>query len=121
MAGGSSVLGILGAVLVLFGLVLAGSGMALQASAEQMIINCQFPRSGPSCVSTTYNAENTTVAAEYMTGTGLILAGVGFFLVALTVVMTMARRTEPPRWMSTPTPGATAAPSTWPPPPPPSG
>jgi len=126
MSKGPGLTGIVGALLVMVGFVLVGTGLAVTAAATQSEISCQFARPSTSCLQTAHNAENSSVAAEYVLGAGSIVTGVGFFVVALSVVSMMARRDEqtppPPPIGSAPVLGATGAPPSppgpWIPPPP---
>jgi len=122
MATSSAILGVVGAILLLVGMVLVGSGLVMTALAEQSEINCSFSSSN-NCEQTYRTYENTSIDAQYITAGGAIVTGVGIFLVAFVIITIMARREErsapsppPPTWTSAaqfPAPGA------WPPPPPP--
>jgi uncharacterized membrane protein len=123
MASSSAVLGVVGAVVLLVGIVLAGSGLVMTALAEQTEINCDFGLNN-NCQQTERTAENTTIAAEFIMAAGAIVSGVGIFLVAFVIITIMARReavssppSPPPAIWSGPV--QFPAPGAWPPPPPP--
>ena len=104
MNGKMAMIGVVGAIAVLVGLALVGAGLIISSEATQTEYNCEFGfGSGASCASTSHQAENTTVLGETITGFGAIVAGLGFCLVAVTVVTTMSRRAEAVRGMSYPT------------------
>lgn len=88
--------GQVGAVVVLVGLVLVGSSLAIAAAATQSEVNCSFGGGGNSCTPTLRSAQNDSVLAEFMLAGGVITAGVGFFIVALSVVSVMTQRDVPP-------------------------
>ena len=86
-------LGTVGAIVLVVGLVLVGSGFALTALAEQSEINCNFGAAN-NCEQTSRNAANTTVAAEYIIAAGAMVSGVGIFLVVFAMISIMARREQ---------------------------
>jgi uncharacterized membrane protein len=126
MASSSAILGVVGAMVLLAGIVLVGSGIVMTALAEQSEINCTNSPTN-NCDQTYRTAENTTITAEFIMAGGAIVSGVGIFLVAFVIITIMARREErsspsppPPTWAGSipgPTPGAW--PPRLPPPPPP--
>ena len=112
-------LGTVGAIVLVVGLVLVGSGFALTALAEQSEINCDF-NAANNCEQTSRNAANTSVAAEFIIAGGAMVSGVGIFLVVFAMISIMARR-EQMAALSPPPTGGTA-PAQFPPmdgPPPP--
>jgi len=99
-------LGIVGAIVLLIGIVLVGSGFAIEALAEQSEVNCNFSSSSSNnCQQTEQNAVNTSIGAEYVIAGGAMASGIGIFLVLFAMVTIMARREEtapfyppPPAW-----------------------
>jgi|GEM_PF-6017939 len=117
MAGARNPIALVGAAAVFIGLALIGSGFVLQATATQSEVNCgRTTPPGTDCSQASRSAQNTTVLAEYMTGVGLVVAGLGFFCVAWAVVSTLAARAE--RAPRGPSMGWTVGPPGPPPPPP---
>ena len=121
MADSMRTVGTVGALLLLVGAVLLGTGLAVQAWATQTEINCTQARAA-SCAQTFQSAENITIAGEYVEGSGAIVTGLAGSLVAWSLVTILARRggdpaipAPPPRWTPDPSSGR---PGEFPPPPP---
>ncbi|MGP8072252.1 MAG: hypothetical protein ACLPZM_03880 [Thermoplasmata archaeon] len=119
-------LGVLGAVLIMVGLVLFGIGLLVESNAEQTEINCIYGGNPSNCQATDSTAANTSVDAVSILGTGLIVAGVGAAMTVIAMLGIMTTRLETPPPMMMPTspsvpPGSTAPPPSLPPsyPPPP--
>jgi hypothetical protein len=102
-------LGTVGAVVLLVGLVLAGSGFVVQALVTQSEYNCQFNSSLNNCYQLERSDENTSIVSEFIISGGFIATGIGLFLVVLSMITIMARRersTGPPPRLPPPGPGA---------------
>lgn len=89
-------IGVSGAIVVLVGLVLVGSSLVITAAATQSEFNCNLGGGGSSCTQTLRTAQNDSILAEFILAGGVITTGVGFFVVALSVVSVMAQRALPP-------------------------
>jgi uncharacterized membrane protein len=85
-------IGTAGAVVLLVGLVLIGSGFAIVAEVEQSEVNCAFGPTNQNCQHTVENGQNTTIGAEYMVAAGAMASGVGAFLVVFAMISIMALR-----------------------------
>jgi hypothetical protein len=111
-----------GAIVFLVGLVLVGSGFIISALAQQAELNCTFSSSpGNTCQQTEANAQNTSIAAQYVIAGGAMVSGVGGFIVIFAMVSIMARRGQTVALLPPPPspPSSIQAPqSTIPPPPP---
>jgi len=99
-------LGTVGAVALLIGLVLVGSGFVVTAEAEQTEINCNYATSNNNCQQTEENAQNTSIVAQFIIAAGAIASGIGLFFVVYAMISIMARREEtsslapqPPSWV----------------------
>jgi len=96
-------LGTVGAVVLLVGLVLIGSGFAIIAQADQSELNCSFAPQNNNCQQTQENAANTTIDAQYVIAGGAIVSGIGIFFVVFAIISIMSRREETARFGGQPT------------------
>jgi hypothetical protein len=87
-------LGTVGAVVLLVGLVLVGTGFVITAEVEQSELNCNFSPQNNNCLQTEENGQNTTIGAEYVIAGGAMASGIGIFLVLFAMISIMARRAE---------------------------
>ncbi|MGA8543412.1 MAG: hypothetical protein WB947_07760 [Thermoplasmata archaeon] len=125
-------IGVAGAVVLLVGLVVVGSGLTISALAEQSATSCIYSSNPNSCEQNDQNEANTTVLADFLVAGGIIVSGVGLFLVLFAMVAIMARRDgmpyvlpappppsapEPPPMPPSTPPAASGPPSSWAPPP----
>jgi len=122
--------GIVGAVIILLGAGVAGSGFVISALVEQSEVSCEY--SVPSCGQNAEANANNTVLAGFLISGGIIAGGVGLFLVLYAMVAIMARRDAGlppaappvlPGWVPPPAPPPeappvpTGPPPSWSPPP----
>ncbi|MGC2359313.1 MAG: hypothetical protein WA691_03280 [Thermoplasmata archaeon] len=87
-------LGSVGAVLLLVGLGLVGSGFAANSLIEQSTVNCDYGSNPGNCAQLERNADNASFAVDYVISAGLILTGFGLFLTVLAMVTIMAHRDD---------------------------
>ena len=97
MVSGVRPVGIIGAVLILVALVIAGVGTINEAVAESSEINCTVD-----CQFAQRNATNATLLSEELVGAGFIVGGVGAGLVFIAAIVLMGRRPPPPPWEGAP-------------------
>ena|GEM_PF-3744872 len=124
-------LGIAGAVVILLGAGVAGSGFVIDTLVEQNEISCQYSDTS-SCGQNAQTNANNTVIAEFLISGGFLAGGIGLFLVLFAMVAIMARRdaglppspaSPPPAGVPPPAPppetppAPTGPPPSWSPPP----
>jgi hypothetical protein len=89
---GARALGLIGAVLLIAGLVMVGSSLVVLAGIEQSEINCIYNANPNTCISADDNGANQSVTTEVVVGVGVLIAGVGGGLAFGAMVAIMARR-----------------------------
>jgi len=80
-----------GALLLMAGLVVVGTGFVLTSEAEHSEFSC-LGSQAPSCGSTILNAENETELGLGLLGAGSIVAGAGAAIGFSVMISIMARR-----------------------------
>ena len=85
-------MGVVGAIILAAGIIVAGVGFMEISSGTQAELNCELSANLQNCASAEQNAENQTITGTLLLGIGMLVAGLGAVIGFATLISIMARR-----------------------------